>query len=319
MRRIMTVTQRLQPDGCRDQDKGRVSCIRVDSQLSTWTRTGQAGRDCRLPRRSVCADRCAGVRAGRWPQARAPTRTDDGERQDAERGDVTAQKRTENLQNVPISIQVLGTDKLEELNVTEFRRLREVPAERLLPERCGPGFAHDLHARRGQRRRRQPLRLAAERRRLPRRAADHHDRGALDIHIYDIARVEALAGPQGTLYGASSRSGHDPHHHQQARSQRFCGQLRAAGNDSVDHGGVGYTAEGMVNMPMSDQRRPCAWSAGTSTTPATSTTSSVRARSRPPASRSAMRMAARRRRPWCAPEPPRRTTTMSIPAADAWR
>ena len=31
--------------------------------------------------------------------------------------------------------------------------------------------------------------------------------GALDIHIFDIARVEALAGPQGTLYGASSQAG----------------------------------------------------------------------------------------------------------------
>ena len=31
--------------------------------------------------------------------------------------------------------------------------------------------------------------------------------GALDIHMYDIARIEALAGPQGTLYGASSEAG----------------------------------------------------------------------------------------------------------------
>ena len=31
--------------------------------------------------------------------------------------------------------------------------------------------------------------------------------GNLNIHIYDIERVEALAGPQGTLYGASSQSG----------------------------------------------------------------------------------------------------------------
>ena len=31
--------------------------------------------------------------------------------------------------------------------------------------------------------------------------------GALDVHIYDIARVESLAGPQGTLYGASSMAG----------------------------------------------------------------------------------------------------------------
>ena len=31
--------------------------------------------------------------------------------------------------------------------------------------------------------------------------------GTLDVHIYDIARIESLAGPQGTLYGASSEAG----------------------------------------------------------------------------------------------------------------
>jgi outer membrane receptor protein involved in Fe transport len=33
---------------------------------------------------------------------------------------VTAQKRSENLQNVPISIQALGTQKLEQLGVANF-------------------------------------------------------------------------------------------------------------------------------------------------------------------------------------------------------
>ena len=31
--------------------------------------------------------------------------------------------------------------------------------------------------------------------------------GTVDVHVYDIARVEVLEGPQGTLYGASSEAG----------------------------------------------------------------------------------------------------------------
>ena len=34
---------------------------------------------------------------------------------------VTAQKRSENLQNVPISIQALGTQKLDDLNISDFK------------------------------------------------------------------------------------------------------------------------------------------------------------------------------------------------------
>ncbi|HRE34883.1 MAG TPA: hypothetical protein PK217_07405, partial [Sphingopyxis terrae] len=34
---------------------------------------------------------------------------------------VTAQKREENLQDVPISIQALGTRKLDQLNVANFQ------------------------------------------------------------------------------------------------------------------------------------------------------------------------------------------------------
>jgi outer membrane receptor protein involved in Fe transport len=33
---------------------------------------------------------------------------------------VTAQKRTENMQDVPVSIQAFGTEKLEQMNVSSF-------------------------------------------------------------------------------------------------------------------------------------------------------------------------------------------------------
>ncbi len=75
--------------------------------------------------------------------------------------------------------------------------------------------------------------------------------GNLNIHIYDIQRVEALSGPQGTLYGASSEAGTIRIITNKPDPKKF-----SAGYDfgvnSVDHGGIGYTAEGYVNLPISD-------------------------------------------------------------------
>ena len=78
--------------------------------------------------------------------------------------------------------------------------------------------------------------------------------GALDVHIYDIARVEALAGPQGTLYGASSQAGTiriitnkpDP-----------TGFPRATASKAtrVDDGGIGYTRRGLRQPADQRQRR----------------------------------------------------------------
>ena len=63
------------------------------------------------------------------------------------------------------------------------------------------------------------------------------------------ARVEALAGPQGTLYGASSEAGtiriitNKPQ--LGVTSGRIDGEL-----NSIDHGGIGGKLEGMINLPI---------------------------------------------------------------------
>ena len=54
--------------------------------------------------------------------------------------EVTAQKRTENLQKVPISMQVLGNEQLEQLNVSEFEDyVKFLPS--VSYQDFGPGFA----------------------------------------------------------------------------------------------------------------------------------------------------------------------------------
>jgi outer membrane receptor protein involved in Fe transport len=121
---------------------------------------------------------------------------------------VTAQKRTEDLQKVPISLQVLSGEKLDQLQVRDFDDFAKyVPS--LSYRSWGPGqtefFFRGISTTQGS------TELHAGF--LPSTGLYLDDTpvttigGNLDLHVYDVARIEALAGPQGTLYGASSLSG----------------------------------------------------------------------------------------------------------------
>lgn len=171
----------------------------------------------------------------------------------AEIGDiiVTAQKRAENLQDVPIAITAITTEKLEQLNVADFDDYaRYVPG--LSFKTSGPGFSNVYF--RGVASGENANHSAS----LPSVGTYLDEQpittitGALDVHVYDIARVEALAGPQGTLYGASSQAGtvriitNKPDH---------TGLYGAANVElnKVTDGDWGYTAEGFVNAPLSEK------------------------------------------------------------------
>jgi outer membrane receptor protein involved in Fe transport len=75
--------------------------------------------------------------------------------------------------------------------------------------------------------------------------------GTLDVHIYDIARIEALSGPQGTLFGASSEAGTVRIITNKPELGVTTGRVDGEIN-SVDHGGVGGKLEGMLNLPIGD-------------------------------------------------------------------
>jgi outer membrane receptor protein involved in Fe transport len=76
--------------------------------------------------------------------------------------------------------------------------------------------------------------------------------GALDIHMYDIARVESLAGPQGTLYGANSESGTIRIITNKPDTSGFVASYGLEGS-TVANGDQGYLAEGMVNVPLGER------------------------------------------------------------------
>ncbi|WP_427963670.1 TonB-dependent receptor [Altererythrobacter sp.] len=172
---------------------------------------------------------------------------------------VTAQKRSQNLQDVPVAITALGTETLDELQVNDLEgAVKFLPSVTI--QTLAPGFAQVYF--RGVASGENANHSAS----LP-TVGTYLDempittiQGALDIHAYDLARVEALAGPQGTLYGASSMAGTIKMVTNQPDYSGSYGAMDLELN-SVAHGGIGGTAEGFYNAQLSDSAalRLVAW------------------------------------------------------------
>ncbi len=167
---------------------------------------------------------------------------------------VTAQKRTEDLQKVPISINVLATDQLEELHVQNFNDyVKYLPSVTFQQGgggiATGPGFT-SIYMR-GVASGGNTNHSGSQ----PSVGVYLDDQpittiqGPLDVHMYDIARIEVLAGPQGTLYGASAEAGALRIITNKPDPSGFAASY-AIGTDKVAHGGIGNTFEGMLNIPL---------------------------------------------------------------------
>jgi iron complex outermembrane recepter protein len=164
---------------------------------------------------------------------------------------VTAQKGQEDLQDVPVSIQAMGGEKLEQLHVADFDEyVQFLPSVTF--QTTNPGFSQ-VYMRGvasggdgnhsgslpsvGMYLDEQPITTI---------------QGNLDVHMYDIERVEALAGPQGTLYGASSQAGTIRIITNKPSADKFAAGYDLEGT-AVSDGDQGYLMEGFVNIPLSER------------------------------------------------------------------
>ncbi len=220
------------------------------------TRLNAAGRPCgyrhQVLRQLPLASAISAILAGA-PAVHAAT---EAETYTLEEVVVTAQKRTENLQNVPISIEVLSGAQLEQLDVTGLDGY----------VKYSPSIAYSRGQ--GQGGNGQPGSSHIYMRGVVSGANENHSGsqpsvgtyldeqpvttidGTPDVHLYDIQRIEVLEGPQGTLYGASSQAGTVRIITNKPDPTKFSASYDVQGN-KVNHGGTGYGVEAYVNIPLS--------------------------------------------------------------------
>ena len=164
---------------------------------------------------------------------------------------VTAQKRDQEMQSVPISMNVLGSKTLTELGVKELEDYVE-----LLPNvsfvRYTPATS-EIYIRGISGGGNSELGSASNVAVYLDEQPITNSNTFLNPHIYDIDRIEVLAGPQGTLFGANAQSGAIRIISNKPDPSKFSAGYDIEGN-TVDHGDNGYAAEGFINFPIMQDR-----------------------------------------------------------------
>jgi iron complex outermembrane receptor protein len=165
---------------------------------------------------------------------------------------VTAQRRTENLQDVPIAIQVMTGETLQQLNVENFDdAIKYLP--NVSTSSSGPGQANVYM--RGLSVGPQAIQGGGATGDFPNVAIYLDDQAAqvpgrnLDIYAADLERIEVLEGPQGTLFGAGAEAGVLRYITNKPKIDVTEGNANA-GYATTAHGDPSSNVDAMINLPL---------------------------------------------------------------------
>src|SRR6266702_5416716 len=165
---------------------------------------------------------------------------------------VTAQRRTENVQNVPIAIQALTGETLKQLNVATFNDFIKYLPNVTAPT-VGPGQAQIFM--RGLSAGSNGTQSGGSINGFPNVAIYLDDQSGqlpgrnLDVYAADLERVEVLEGPQGTLFGAGAQAGVIRYITNKPKIN-VSEATAKAGFTTTAHGRQGYSLEAVINVPI---------------------------------------------------------------------
>jgi iron complex outermembrane recepter protein len=165
---------------------------------------------------------------------------------------VTATKRTERLEDIPMSITALNQEEISNRNLVNMDDyLRTTPGVSYLNLGSGSnaiiirGIALDPQYGSFLSSEQTVSEYFGE---VP--LSGLRAGGSADLQLVDMERVEVLRGPQGTLYGADALSGTVRNIPAQPNLERTEGEVKAGYSDTAGFGGENNTMQGMINIPL---------------------------------------------------------------------
>jgi outer membrane receptor protein involved in Fe transport len=164
---------------------------------------------------------------------------------------VTAEKRSEDVKTVPMSVTVLGGESLSRKAATSFADfINTVPG--MSYASAEPGltslFLRGINAGGVG------ATVGTYIDETPYGSSSALANGTVttpNLDTFDIARVEVLRGPQGTLYGANTLGGLLKFVTTAPSTAGFDNRFEVSGSD-LDDGGNGYSVKGMLNVPVGE-------------------------------------------------------------------
>jgi len=167
---------------------------------------------------------------------------------------VTATKTSASTQDIPVKVSAITSEKLDQLGVSNFEDyLIQLPG--VTAGGSGPG-QNTIYIR-GVASTTPAISIAGVAGLAP-NVAFYLDEQPLaqpgrnlDVYAADLSRVEVLAGPQGTLFGASSQAGTVRLITNKPDPSAAYGKLKL-GFSSMNEGGTNNNVELMYNLPIND-------------------------------------------------------------------
>lgn len=169
---------------------------------------------------------------------------------------VTAQRRAESLQDVPLSIQALTGETLSQLNISTVQEfVKFLPS--VTTNTLGPGQSN-IYMRglsigslgtQGSGTNGPWPNVAVY---LDEQSTQVPGRN-LDVYAADFERIEVLTGPQGTLFGAGAQAGVLRYITNKPKFNESSASIKAGYANTAD-GDDSYNVEGVVNIPLVDDK-----------------------------------------------------------------